>query len=281
MPVRGTLEELFIILNKGQGTCLDVQDGSTDDGAHVVHNSWWGGNNQRWELIPVGEGYFRIYAKHSGLCLTIENDTLIQQSYNGTDSQKWRIKGPKDEIYYEIENKGSLKCLTINESDTKVIQDHWLGSLDGSQEWRLIPAEQSWMNNIAVTYGPYSSPGEGWKRVGDDLKGYYDLNLYAGGETIYLWVRGPNTDNIAVVYHTAPPPEGWKKLDYDLNAGCGAGSAYIYLWVRGPATGNIAVTYGPYPAGEGWTKVGGEGYKGGDLNAGCGAGSAYIYLWIR
>ena len=83
------------------------------------------------------------------------------------------------------------------------------------------------MNNIAVTYGEYSSPGEGWTQVGGDL------NAGARGAYIYLWVRGQNTDNIKVVYHTDPPPEGWKKLDYDLNHR--AGGAFIYLWVRGPA----------------------------------------------
>ena len=229
MPVRGTLEEHFFILNKGQGTCLDVKSESIDDGADVWQYSWWGGNNQRWELIPVGDGYFRIRAKHSGLCLTIVNNKFIQQSYLGDDGQKWRIKrletveSNPDYFYYEIENNASLMCLTSIESDTEVIQQQYIGG--DNQKWQLIPAEQSWMNNIAVTIGKNSSPGEGWTKVGDDL------NRGSRGNFIWLWVRGPATGNIAVtIGKHSSPGEGWTKVGDDLNRG--SGGNFIWLWVR-------------------------------------------------
>jgi protective antigen len=295
MPVRGTLEERFVILNKESNECLQVDDIGTDEGDGVGQHSWVSGDYQMWELIPVGDGYFRICASHSGLSLTMENNILTQESYLGAANQKWRIKWheavqtyPSDfYFYYEIENKDSHMVLTSNESDDEVIQQNYLGK--ASQKWQLLPIESySWNNTIMVTNTGSSSKavplGEDWTLTG------CDLNLGCGSDSDYLWlwVRGPNTYNIRVTNtgksSTALPPdgEGWTQIGGDLNLGCNTAeidSYYVWLWVRGPATDNIWITNygGSHPSqdgkGEGWTLFR-------NLNEGC-ENYNYVYLWIR
>ena len=54
-----------------------------------------GGDNQRWRLSPLGDGYFRVTAKHSGKVLDVRgvstaNGAQIQQwDYLGGDNQRW------------------------------------------------------------------------------------------------------------------------------------------------------------------------------------------------
>ena len=175
-------------------------------------------------------------------------------------------------------------ALTSNESDNEVIQQNYLGKV--SQKWQLLPVEHySWMDNVVVTIGSGSQPDpvEGWVHVS-----YADLNYDAGGNYIYLWVRGPNKDNLAVTYNSdVPTGEGWKKIEKDLNKGTGEDTAYIWLWVRGPAKNNIDVSfYWPHVpdpnqlSGEGWRQVGDHDL--GNLNRdGDDTLGNYVWLWIR
>ena len=42
---------------------IDVEGISTDNGAPVHQWDWWGGDNQKFRLDPVGHGYYRIVAE--------------------------------------------------------------------------------------------------------------------------------------------------------------------------------------------------------------------------
>lgn len=68
----------------------------------VKHNSPIGlyhtlnGSNQKWVLLPAGNGYYRLMNKDSGLFLEAKSigktDTLAQNPYRGKDSQLWKIE---------------------------------------------------------------------------------------------------------------------------------------------------------------------------------------------
>ncbi len=86
---------------KHSGKCLDVLGGpsAVQNGTQVIQWDYWGGDNQQWQLIPLGNGYHKIIAKHSGKCLdvlggpsAVQNDTqVIQWDYWGGDNQHWRL----------------------------------------------------------------------------------------------------------------------------------------------------------------------------------------------
>jgi outer membrane murein-binding lipoprotein Lpp len=144
---------------------------------------------------------------------------------------------------------------------------------------RLRPTDRPWPNNIDVTVGKGTNrvghKGQGWKQVGPDL------NLGAGGDFLYLWVRDAVADNIDVTVGKGTNSkgykgQGWTQVGPDLNRD--AGGNFLYLWVRDSVADNIDVTIGKGTnrkgfKGQGWTQLGP------DLNKG--AGGNFLYLWVR
>ena len=56
---------------RNSGQVLDVAGASTEDGARIIQWDWHGGDNQRFRLEPLGDGYVHIVAKHSGKVLDV------------------------------------------------------------------------------------------------------------------------------------------------------------------------------------------------------------------
>ena len=51
---------------------IDVEDISTANGAKLHQWEWWGGDNQKFRLEPVGHGYYRLVLKHSGRSVDVD-----------------------------------------------------------------------------------------------------------------------------------------------------------------------------------------------------------------
>ena len=80
---------------------LDVTGGAaaTGNGAKI---QLWGvgapaGTNQQWRPVALGNGFFRLVARHSGRCLDVPGQStanglqLQQWDCNGTVAQAWRL----------------------------------------------------------------------------------------------------------------------------------------------------------------------------------------------
>jgi Predicted beta-xylosidase len=114
--VSGTV---YKIISKRSGKALDVSGYSSNPGALIDQWAYVGGNNQRWEIVDVGNGYYKIKSAHSGLVLDIVDESpeenIAQAASAETDSQQWRLE--KAEGYYKIINKSNGKVLDVsNES---------------------------------------------------------------------------------------------------------------------------------------------------------------------
>ncbi len=78
--------------------CMEVQYASTDTGAAISQYKYIGGNNQKWAVLPVGNGLSRIMSKDTGLFLDIKKDektgktVLVQNPYTGGKTQQWKIE---------------------------------------------------------------------------------------------------------------------------------------------------------------------------------------------
>ncbi|RKY46076.1 MAG: hypothetical protein DRP91_09385 [Candidatus Neomarinimicrobiota bacterium] len=76
---------------------MDVANGSLDDGANVLQWNYHGADNQRWRIISVGDGYYRIECKASGKVLDVASGSaddganVLQWSSNGGANQKFRF----------------------------------------------------------------------------------------------------------------------------------------------------------------------------------------------
>lgn len=78
--------------------CMEVQYARTDVGAPLTQYKYINGNNQKWIVMPIGNGLSRIMSKDTGLFLDIKADeetgkiTLVQNPYTGAKSQQWKIE---------------------------------------------------------------------------------------------------------------------------------------------------------------------------------------------
>lgn len=138
------------IVNKHSGRALDVAGWSVFDHANIQQYTFHGGDNQRWTLVPDGDGYYQLVAMHSGKCLDVagssqENSAKIQlYTCHGGDNQKWALI-PDGDGHFEIVAKHSGKCLDVtawSTTDRAAIQ----------QYTRHGGANQKWKLEYAVTF---------------------------------------------------------------------------------------------------------------------------------
>ncbi|TDB82225.1 hypothetical protein E1091_18780, partial [Micromonospora fluostatini] len=79
------------------GKCLDVAHASNAHGASVVQGDCWGGTNQHWRFVNLGNGFYEIRARHSDRCLDVANASIAHGAYVvqgtcwGGTNQHWRL----------------------------------------------------------------------------------------------------------------------------------------------------------------------------------------------
>lgn len=98
---------------------LDVEGGSTSNWANIQLLQSNGRNNQKFNVIYIGDGYYQIIAVHSGKSIDvkdarIENCTNVQQcEYTGNDAQKWWIRDAGNGYYNIISKLDNNKTLDV------------------------------------------------------------------------------------------------------------------------------------------------------------------------
>jgi hypothetical protein len=130
------------------GKVLDVSGISLDNGAPVIQWDWWGGDNQRWRLEAVGDGYVRAVAQHSGKVLDVSGISpdngapVIQWDWWGGDNQRWRFEPVADGVN-RLVAKHSGKVLDVSgisrDNGAPVIQWDWWGGDNQRWEYQFQP----------------------------------------------------------------------------------------------------------------------------------------------
>lgn len=115
-------------------------------GALVKQVTCGGLANQQWHIVPLGDGYYKIVARHSGKVLDVQgggldNGTPIWQwDENGTPAQQWQIIKVGD-VYYKIVARHSGKVLDVAGGSTadltQIHQWDYVGI--ANQQWVLRP----------------------------------------------------------------------------------------------------------------------------------------------
>ncbi|WP_345328668.1 RICIN domain-containing protein [Mucilaginibacter defluvii] len=135
----------YRINNRNSGKALDVNGGSTANGANIIQWPWNGGNNQQWQVIDNGGGYYRIINRNSGKALEVNGGSttngagITQSTWSGANSQQWQVVA-NDGGYYRIINRNSGQALDVNGGSTadgaNVIQ--WPWNSGNNQQWQIV-----------------------------------------------------------------------------------------------------------------------------------------------
>ena len=142
-------DNTYSIISKCNGLALDIQGASTSIGASVQTYHFNGSNaqkfqfqmctpeqgkqdiedglyriltlqNQKFEVKYIGDGYYKIIAKHSNKVLTVESQNprigseITQQEDRGVDTQKWILKKQSEGVYSLISKCGNLYIDVVN-----------------------------------------------------------------------------------------------------------------------------------------------------------------------
>ncbi|WP_329430023.1 endo-1,4-beta-xylanase [Streptosporangium sp. NBC_01495] len=134
----------YVLVNRTSGKALDVYNLSTADGGRITQWARNNGNQQQWQFVDSGGGYYRVKSRHSGKVLdvsgfsTADGGAVVQWAdLNGTN-QQWR---PADSGgYLRLINRNSDKVLEVQGASTSdganVVQyADWNGA---NQQWQLV-----------------------------------------------------------------------------------------------------------------------------------------------
>ncbi|MVN78179.1 OmpA family protein [Hymenobacter sp. HMF4947] len=151
-PISPDDRALYGVINRASGRCLDVARAAIISGAPTVQWEFTHAPSQQWRLMLIREGgeYYRLEAKHSGQCLTLEitptappgaNTPLIQRPFTGGLGQQWRLVATGQQPgTFQLENRldGRVATLATNDkfNNTSIVAARGVGR--ASQQWHLF-----------------------------------------------------------------------------------------------------------------------------------------------
>ncbi|GAB3289439.1 RICIN domain-containing protein [Hymenobacter tenuis] len=134
------------VIARGSGRSLDITNASAEAGATAIQWEFTHANSQQWRFVPAAKGsdFYRIEARHSGKCLTLEkpdeNAPLVQRPWTGSFYQQWKLipSGPIGS--YTLVSRGNDKCVSLAAADkfngTPIVGQRVQNR--ASQQWKLF-----------------------------------------------------------------------------------------------------------------------------------------------
>ncbi|NML50676.1 alpha-L-arabinofuranosidase [Streptomyces sp. R302] len=135
----------YVLVNRSSGKALDVYNLATGDGARITQWARNDQNQQQWQFVASGDGYYRVKSRHSGKVLDVHNfstangGAVVQWTdLNGTN-QQWRLADSADG-HVRLIARHSGKALEVQGASTadgaNIVQyDDWGGA---NQQWQLV-----------------------------------------------------------------------------------------------------------------------------------------------
>ena len=120
-PAGNIPDGMYMIVGEGSHRCLEIPNSACGDGTRLQIfdcDPSDASNNQKFNVVADGTGYYTITAVHSDLCLEVSADqdsgrTPIQQSTcsPGKASQKWAMS--QYGVNLEIRSASNNQCMDI------------------------------------------------------------------------------------------------------------------------------------------------------------------------
>jgi hypothetical protein len=135
----------YVLVNRNSGKALDVYNLATNDGARITQWSRNDGNQQQWQFVDSGGGYYRVKSRLSGKVLDVYNFStangaaIVQWADGNGTNQQFRL-ADSDSGYVRLINRNSNKALEVqgaatNDGGNIVQYDDWGGA---NQQWQLV-----------------------------------------------------------------------------------------------------------------------------------------------
>jgi len=128
------------------GKCLDVLNASTADGVTLQQWRCHSGDNQKWEITPVGGGFHTFKVLHSNKCMevsgysTANGAQVVQSNCDGGGNQQFTFVDVGDG-YRQIRARHSGKCIDVSgnsQADNARVQQ-WNCAFNSqtNQDWKF------------------------------------------------------------------------------------------------------------------------------------------------
>lgn len=169
------MDNYYTFTGKQSARCLDIADISGANGAKAQLWDCSDGANQKFKVVPVGDGWVNLVAAHSGKCLDVAGNS----PFDGAQLQQWDCVGGENQKFrlqdqgggsYALVAKNSLKCVEVGGFNTAngAGVNQWLCTGGINQAWTVkssvgwTPAGGGNIQRVAV-----DSNGTPWIVAGD------------------------------------------------------------------------------------------------------------------
>ncbi|MBE5876453.1 MAG: glycoside hydrolase [Lachnospiraceae bacterium] len=163
--VSENVEGIYYVQNKFSGLYLDIEDGSSENGANIRQWDYNGSDAQKFKFVSTGGGYYYILTGASGYSKCVDVDSgssddganIMQWEYWGGNMQKYRVVKQPDGTYAILTNASNCKSgLDVYEWSTSaggnITQWNFWGG--DCQKWNLIEATSNSGSTKASTGEP-------------------------------------------------------------------------------------------------------------------------------
>ncbi|PRX19735.1 pectate lyase C [Orenia metallireducens] len=200
-------DNYYSIIARHSGKGLEVYNFSTENGANINQWDYWGGDNQQWQIIDLGNGYYSIINKYSGKALdvyemsTASGANIDQWEYWGGEGQQWKIEETVSG-YYTITSRLSGKVLDVLDLSTddgaNVIQ--WDNYTADNQLFAIQPASSNGGGTITITETIVVEAGETYDGGGATIvaQGMGDGSQAEDQDPIFRLEDGATLKNVRI-----------------------------------------------------------------------------------